>query len=65
MLILTLIQQIYQLAKLAQKYHKPQRFAFFINKKMYILTQLTFCTHAACATAQHGMQQPQAAARTA
>lgn len=29
MLILTFIQQIYQLAKLAQKYHKPQRFAFF------------------------------------
>lgn len=31
MLILTFIQQIYQLAKLAQKYHKPQRFAFFIK----------------------------------
>lgn len=30
MLILTFIQQIYQPAKLAQKYHKPQRFAFFI-----------------------------------
>lgn len=44
MLILTLIQQIYQLAKLAQKYHKPQRFAFFINKKMYILTQQAFHT---------------------
>lgn len=33
MLILTFIQQIYQLAKLAQKYHKPQRFAFLFNKR--------------------------------
>lgn len=63
MLILTFIQQIYQLAKLAQKYHKPQRFAFFYLIKDVYGTAILPCCNAKQSTAQGTASRPKSACK--